>query len=423
MDANVNVEPAVTRNPHTGQILFRSGRMLHFITTRPFTLGQTGVQVREGTDIYFDGTKAIVDGAEYTLPFLRGAVSKQWLVPAEEYDPVNENYGQRVSANIQVRHATNGGNPLNPNQRMAIATTESDEREVGNVTAHARNTRQGNNSYVRGQTGVNVVQPGTTVRTQRGMMVVEEQDGVEVPGRTLKTAAGEKAKMTRTDLSSDRAAEALRQANTVQIEPGRGVTQEEMLARMTPDQQAEYLARKDAARSQYVDDAPAPVPAQPQARRTVARVQTAKSGEESGMRYTTSVGGGTEISDGDGDVVGKIGQDKVETYEQEGIKFTTTNGPRRPQAPVTDENRMYTQAEVQAAKRAAGPSPEVRLKLAKQICPEFPDNYDFALSSKKKLARITADYEDRPDVLRAIFAAEDDEMKSLLVAEFPAVFS
>lgn len=413
MNANPNVA-AVPRHPTTGQIMWRMGQPYEFITTRPFTLGQTGLQVHAHTEIWFDGTKATLEGADYNLPFLRGAVKQGWLVLAEEYDPEDPSYGAPTSANIQVRHATKGGNPMDPQPRTAIITTASDEREVGSVSRHASQTRTANQGYVRGQTTVNTVQAGTAVKTQRGMMVVEEQDGVIVPGRTLKTPSGERAKHTRADM--DKAGELLRQANNVQVEPGVGTTQEEMLSRMTPEQQETYLAQKEAHRAQYVNEPP-PSPAAVVSRRTVARVQskTARTTESFGTTATLSVGGGTEISDGDGEVVGTV-KNETESFEQEGMTFKTTNGPRRAQAAAP------AQVQARPTPKAAGPAPEVRLRLAKQICADFPSNYDFALSSKKKLARITADFEDRADVIRAIFAAEDDEMKGFLFTEFPQVF-
>jgi hypothetical protein len=415
MNANVNVNETA-RHPATGQIMFRAGHPYLFITTKSFTLGQTGLQIQANTEILFDGTKAMIDGAEYVLPFLRGAVKQNWLVLAEEYVLNDPSYGVRTSANIQVRHATQGGNPMAPQPRAAIATTESDEREVGSATRHAAQTRTANAAFVRGQTGVNVVQPGTAVKTQRGMMVVEEQDGIEVPGRTLKTASGEKAKNTRVDLTSNDAADALRQAANVEIQPGRGMTRDEMLARMTPEAAAEYLATKSAYSGQHVD--PNSLPAiTPTHRKTVARVETQKQTESHGMRTTMSVGGGTETFDGsDGEIVGSV-RNETQTFEVEGLKFTTLNGPKNGVQPA-----RQPAAPAPSAKVASGPSSEVRLRLAKAICPDFPENYDFSASTKKKIARITADFEDRHDVLRAIFAAEDDEMKNLLVAEFPAVF-
>ena len=66
---------------------------------------------------------------------------------------------------------------------------------------------------------------------------------------------------------------------------------------------------------------------------------------------------------------------------------------------------------------------DARLKFAKQLCSDFPSNYDFATNPRKKLARLQADYEERPDVIRAIFAAESDDFKAVLLKEFPQAFS
>jgi len=66
---------------------------------------------------------------------------------------------------------------------------------------------------------------------------------------------------------------------------------------------------------------------------------------------------------------------------------------------------------------------DVRRKVAKSICPDFPDNYDFNLPVKKKIARLMADYEDRPDVIKAVAAAETDaDMRHALIEEFAEVF-
>lgn len=86
-----------------GQIQFRKGHPILFITTRPFSLGQQGVQVPVGTEVLFDGSTAEIDGTDYTLPFLRGAVKAGWLVLADEYQEGDPNYARRTRADIQVR--------------------------------------------------------------------------------------------------------------------------------------------------------------------------------------------------------------------------------------------------------------------------------------------------------------------------------
>ena len=62
-------------------------------------------------------------------------------------------------------------------------------------------------------------------------------------------------------------------------------------------------------------------------------------------------------------------------------------------------------------------------KIAKSICADFPDNYVFTQTTRKKIARLQADFEDRPDVIRAVAAADTDpEVRSRLFEEFPEAF-
>src|SRR5574338_833409 len=260
------------------QIKFKPGEKQHFISTRTFALGNTGASVSKGMDIYFDGSTVEVGGVEYPYPQFRGAIKVGWVVPAASYDEDNTEYGRPQAAGIQVRHATQGGNPMQPQSKMTIATTESDEREVGNVTSHAAATKAANNGYQRGQTAV----------TRSVGSTVEAQDGV--PVRSLKTAAGEKAKTARTVLTAESVGSALREANAAGvIDPGQGITEEEMLARMPEEDREQYLAKKEAVKSKYVDTPPGP--------KKVGQVKTAKAGESEGMKFTKDVGAGIEGAD------------------------------------------------------------------------------------------------------------------------------
>ena len=363
----------------------------------------------------FDGSVVEYAGQRYPFPQLRGALKTGWIVPAGNYDENDPNYGRPERANIQVRHATKGGNPMAPQPKMTISTTEADEREVMSAKVHAQQVAQTNRNYVRGTTPVNAVQPGQQVLTQRGFEVVEQQDGVEVPGRTMKTAAGERAKQERTTLTAESAAYALQKATNVQIEAGRGVTQEEMLERMTPEQQEEYLAKKESLRSRYVD------PSQ-ETRTVVNRVNKVSSTHAEGMQIKNDVGHGIEIAD---PTAFSTGKPKESVITENGITFRTTNGPERhmQQAP----NQRATAQQVQQVRdpRPSVPEapPEVRKMIAKAVCADFPSDYDFASPVKKRMARLQADYENRPDVLRAVFAAEGDEVKSILMQEFPQAFA
>lgn len=408
------------------QIRFRTGEQRAFIATRNFTLGNTGATIPKGAEVLFDGSTVEFAGQTYSFPQLRGAIKLDWVVMSENYDESDPSYGRPERANIQVRHATKGGNPMAPQPKMAIQTTESDEREVGSVRAHAQGVQQTNRNYVRGNP-VNVARPGETVRGQHGFEVVEDQDGVEVPGRSLKTAnlTGEKAKQARTTLTSESAATALRQASQVQIEAGKGVTEEERMALMSEEEQEIYLAEKAAQREAVIAQMP---PEQQAAERTaqalrdrkvVATVKRAPATRTEGMLLTPDVGHGVEVADPVG--MGTGGKPKEDVIYEDGIKFTRTNGAAGHMKQATNE-RVAPPVPAQARPALPEAPPEVRKMIAKAVCADFPDNYDFAMPVKKRMARLQADFEDRPDVIKAVFAAENDEIKALLMQDFPQAF-
>lgn len=376
------------------QIKFRPGEKQAFISTRSFALGNTGAQVPKGSEILFDGSTVEFAGMSYPFPQLRGAIKTGWLVPAKSYDETNVEYDRPQAANIQVRHATQGGNPMQPQQKMTIATTQSDEREVGSVKNHAAQTKQGNTTYQRG------------MPLNAGGTEIQSQDGVAV--RTLKTASGQKAKEQRTVLTADSVGQALQAANkSGVIDPGQGITESEMLDRMSEGDRETWLAQKEAAKAKYMPNEP------PQARMIVSTVKSTKETQSEGMTVKNDVGHGIEIADMAGTASGPA---KQSVRVEDGITFRNTNGPeRKPQPHPRSE-------EAQRPVMAKDGTEDVRRTIAKALCSDFPTNYDFAQPAKKKLARLQADYEDRPDVLKAVFAAESDEFKSVLVSEFPRAF-
>ncbi len=423
-------------------IKYQHGTPIHFITTRNFTLGNTingqPLALTKGTDVFFDGTTADVAGSRYPLPQLRGAIRTGWLVLAQRYDENDFYYGMLdprhvVEAGIQVRHAADGGNPLKPNvARFDRATSEDvDEREVGNVDDHARNTRslnsQPTNRYRASQRPRDPeVEPGR--RFTGSVWQVEPQDGVEVRrGFATSDSTGEDARSIR-PTQLNRAGEAISRANSVQIQPGEGHTEEEMLERMHPDDRELYLQDKEMYRSRYADVAPAPraIRADPSANRVVGRVANHGVETREGMSSRVTTGGGTEAFDLSGLDTSPARHGVV---AQEGLNFRTTNGPERDLRTTAIPFQQETLEQAPQVVRSVNPAvtireapAEIRKMVAKQVCADFPDNYDFNGSPRKRLARLQADYEDRTDVLRAVFAAEGDEMKGLLLTEFPHAF-
>lgn len=325
------------------QIQYRAGEFQTFVTTREFGL-PNGQKLPSGVEIEFDGTNARFEGnPPISMLHLRGAVKQNWLVPKAEFNP-NAAIERPRSAGIKIHQAV-GGNPMNPRAREAITTVDSEEQEVGGVEEHAQRTRD-----------LNARKPkkATTAgrRVEGAVMAVDEMEGTVVNRPAFKTATRQGP------VSLDNASQAISEMENVKLD------------------------------------------AQPS---VVGRVADPKNSSKEGFNVTNSVGGGVETFDLAG--LDKKAPDQVMTIESEGLRFTTTNGPKKSVQPVTAK------------------SGDIRRRVAKAMCPDFPDNYDFDASNRKKVARIQADFEDRPDVIQAVYAAESDEVKTVLEAEFPEAFA
>lgn len=366
------------------QIQFRQGEYIKFTAARDFSLGGVGISIQSGMELLFDGTNVIYNGGPPTNMFqLRGACKAGWLIPTENYDPEDTSASMPKSAGIRVRNAV-GGNPMDVQTRTIVTTAAAEEQEVGHVASHSQQTRTRNaNHHFQGT-------------VQRGAMIVDEQEGI--PVRTVSTPAKQDA-----NLELESAGEILRRARNVQIQPGVGKTRDEVLAEMSAEDREEYLARIEAGRaSKPGGDRDA------NGNSIVGSVAAPKTIESGGFTINNSVGrGSTPVAD----LSGTTGQTDVQVIEVDGIKLTNTNGPRR------EAIRPATRP---AAPRDADP----RRTIARSICADFPDNYNFNDPVRKKIARLQADFDDRPDVIRAVAAAETDgEVKSRLVTEFPDAFT
>lgn len=388
---------------------FRHGHSRTYVATRTFTLGDSGVPIVEGSEIEFDGSSIAHSGLPPTMmPQLRGAIRAGWLVPSEQYDPNDRSANIPRPAGMQMRSA-DGGNPMNPQPRHEVSMDiDAEEREVGNVEAHAAATRQGNlENYRRKRTP----RTESTAGQRYDGGGVEPQDEREVPGIRFQTAAGERAKRATTNIVH--AGAAISAAQKVKIKPGRGRTREELLrdaiARggLTDEELQEYEEELMAQQALHgVQGVPVS--------QIVGRVQTQQHQQREGFDLTMSVGGGTEIADMGG--TGGKGEETV--VESEGIRFTNTNGPKKGVRLVDKAAEA-----AKAAQKTNGADDAMCRRIAKAICADFPDNYVFTDPTRKKIARLQADYDDRPDVIRAVAAAETDgEVKRRLVEEFPEAF-
>jgi hypothetical protein len=303
-------------------------------------------------------------------------------VRTEDFNEGDPSYDKPVAAGIKVRPATDDDGKAKP---IDPVTTETDEQVVMSTAEHASKTQEHN-------------------RAERGKMTVssgdvEPQDGV--PVRSLKTAA-----KSRTELTAESAGSKVRSAEAVQIDPGKGQTEEEMLEQMSEEDQEIYLEKKRALRSQYVDT---------DGQQPVAKVEADKVEEKEGMKLTQKVGGGTAVADPSG---GKEGKPKEATRTEEGMTFKTTNVSERTKQAEPHPRAAEAQQPVMLKDGTA----DARLQIARSLCPDFPNSYSFTAPPKKKMARLQADFDDRPDVIRAVFAAESDAFKAQLMDEFPDAF-
>lgn len=367
------------------QIQYKSGEFIKFTATRDFSLGERGLVMR-GTELLFDGTSAILNGGQPISLFqLRGACKSGWLVASETYNPEDRSVGALQSAGIRVRDA-NGGNPMNVQSRTLITSVSAEEHEVGDVASHAEQTKARN---------ANRQQPSRfqKVGAQEGTFTVDDQEGI--PVRSVTTPARQSA-----NLEHESAAAIIRRAESVKIQPCQGRTRDEVLAAMSEEDRVSYLANLDSLKgSKTGSDRDADG-------QSVATIKAPVNVDASGFYVSNSVSqGSTPIAD----LSGATGASEVNVVEVDGIKLTNTNGPRAKKAKVVETKQTGTDS---------------RRTIARAICSDFPDNYDFNAPVRKKLARLQADYDDRPDVIRAVAAAEtDSDLRTKLVAEFPEAFS
>lgn len=386
------------------QIQFRAGQPHTFTATRTFDLGTTGLKVPRGSEILFDGTQVMFEGhPPVIMPQLRGALKVGWLVLATNYNPHDRSAMRPVSAGMQVRPAE-GGNPMQPQARQQINTSqvESEEREVRNVNQHAQETRARNATNYRRE-------GGEVVRNNRGEMeVIEDQEGTAV--RTLKTPAKQNTNLEKTNPYT-----AIQDANNVRIDPGQGKTREEMMAEMDEDSRAVYEAELLSHKAAYD-----PEGASQSMSHVVGRVKAPGTKHTEGFQVHGSVGGGVDVADLGG--TGVAGKDQVTVVEENGIKFTNTNGPKK-NVRLVPANQAPAPKPASNGHAQGNGGDALCRQIARAICADFPDNYVFTDPIRKKIARLQADYDDRPDILRAVAAADTDpEVRQRLVSEFPHAF-
>ena len=388
-----------------------SQQLREYTVTNTFQLGQTGQNVERGQTILWDGYGIVeIDGQQLREPKMRGAAKMGWLVPSESFDPGDFTATIPRPAGMSMR-PSDGGNPLNPtNRHIPQVVPSAQDRSVMNVAEHSSQTAAINVNPPR---GLRAAQPGN----YRGMGTAYHGGNfvggnsvdaaqVSVVDRTFQSPA-----KSSTDFTKVSPGEALARAESVKIQTRPGLTREQMLSQLVPEEQQAYLADTASLSSGHYDQ---PV-------QVVANVRKpSRSGETEGIQYQTTTSGGAVIQDGS--AMSHGGKPDVQVVESEGILFTNTNGPKKDVTPVAAPPVPVAAPPV-AEVSISSTDAAVRKSIAKRMCEDFPEIYDFTVPEKKRLSRVIADFEDRPDVILAIYSAETDSMKSKLVAEFPQAFA
>lgn len=423
------------------------GGPVEYIIAKDFTVSQLNHRLTSGDTVLFDGVTLTVPGYNpVSVPQFRQAIHTGWAVARNQ--PQTASTPDRP--NLRMTPA-NSGNPLAPAAKIQVNPAEVyDHIQVaGTASNHAANTKQANK-----MTRAQLANRDRDRYRGRRPSTVSDEIGDAYSAKVSETP---RELMTEsksyTNILGREYTEHKQIAESVQIEPGRGLTREEVLERMTPEEQDIYLARLEAQRNQhqmevmqrqaammgmyagmpqipgmpqmpnnmltpaanpYIQPTPFGPPPQPSPygqqfgqSQVVGKIGTSvNSGSSDGIQTSVQIGSRN---------TGMLPQQQVRTTVEDGITFTQSVQP------LQQQPRLSPEASEQQ-KSVLKKSENMRRQTAKMLCPDFPDNYDFDASLRKKIARLQADYEDRPDVMRAVFVAETDEVKAELIQAFPGVF-
>ena len=121
------------------KIKFVKGEFQLFRVTTQVHLGRLERYLEKDDVIEFDGHSLKFEGAEHSLPQLRGAVLSGWLVHASDTTTVYK----AKSANIKIRPAK-AANMENRGKAMPVERAFDDNRIVGRASAKPVDTEPGN---------------------------------------------------------------------------------------------------------------------------------------------------------------------------------------------------------------------------------------------------------------------------------------
>lgn len=112
-------------------MVFKKGVFVTYVARTKFHLGEKAIDILEGDEIEFDGSTLRYNGDEFSVPSLRGAILRGWLV---EPDQNIEQYLPEA-AGIQVHKAQASGRDRGA-PTIQMGAIQEEEQEVGAVSDH-----------------------------------------------------------------------------------------------------------------------------------------------------------------------------------------------------------------------------------------------------------------------------------------------
>jgi hypothetical protein len=128
-----------------------------------------------------------------------------------------------------------------------------------------------------------------------------------------------------------------------------------------------------------------------------------------GVSIKTSIGRAEEIDFGGGRVVGKVRHTDKDRGCAGDITVQDTSGPRMNRPKKTGNVQINTKVD-----------PKVR--IARAFDPDFPTDWSFTGKLAERLARVK-EHGPTPQFLEALYAAEGDQMRTVLKKTFPKQFN
>lgn len=363
--------------------------------------GNDPVDILAGDEFEYDGSIVKYAGAEFPQPGLRGAVKNQWAT----LDPDGE-VPAAFTADRNVAKSQTVNKDLSKVQRRGMGPVETDSLDEETVLQVSDRGR--------------AMDPVTG----RGHLTQENNR------RTASTAGRRSLEVTQSDID---------QQDHTPIAPIRSRANLGVVDITKPQNQG--LAR-DLELASHEDGYGAYAGARRQRRPNVV--------EREGVTITTSVGNvDREVRMGDeddGTVVGKVRHTDTRRT-REGVDVQDTSGrpgksrqaasrpvakapapaPAKAKVPAK-ATKAKAPAKASAPAKAAKPSNgkvvpvSPKLRIAKKVCPEFPDDWNFFGKTEDKLAKLE-ELGSTPDMIDALYVSESSSVKRALETAFPSHFA